>query len=149
MQKIHFSIEINAPKEKVWNAMLEDKTYRKWTESFAPGSHYVGDWSQGTKILFLAPDEKGNLRGMVSKIEENRPFDYISIEHLGVVQDGIEDTTSDEVKMWSGSHENYSFAEKNGVTELTVDMDINDDYKAMFEEMWPKALKKLKNIAEK
>ncbi len=59
MEKQHFSIVIKAPKEKVWNTMLEDDTYRKWTEPFAPGSYYKGDWSKGSKILFLAPGEKG------------------------------------------------------------------------------------------
>ncbi|MDQ5893468.1 MAG: hypothetical protein QG640_480, partial [Patescibacteria group bacterium] len=31
MQKIHFSIQINAPKEKVWDTMLGEATYREWT----------------------------------------------------------------------------------------------------------------------
>jgi L-rhamnose mutarotase len=149
MQKLNFSIFINAAKEKVWNTMLEDKTYREWTETFSPGSHYVGSWDKGSKILFLGPNEQGIMGGMVSRIKENRKHEYISIEHLGVVQDGKEDTTSDEVKLWAGSLENYTFKDKNGKTELLVDMDINDDYKDMFNDMWPKALQKLKEIAEK
>jgi hypothetical protein len=149
MQKLNFSIVINAPKEKVWNTMLEDKTYRKWTEVFSPGSHYVGSWDKGSKILFLGPNENGELGGMVSRIKENRLYEYISIEHLGLVQDGKEDTTSDEVKQWAGSLENYTFKNIDGKTELLVDMDINDDYKEMFEGMWPNALNKLKELAEK
>ena len=149
MQKINFNIEINAPVEKVWNTMLDDKTYRKWTEPFAPGSHYKGDWSQGSKILFLGPNEKGIMGGMVSRIKENRKHEYISIEHLGVVSDGKEDTTSDAVIQWAGSLENYTFKDKSGKTELLVDMEINDEYKEMFEKMWPESLKILKDIAEK
>lgn len=45
--------------------------------------------------------------------------------------------------------ENYTFKNKDGKTELLVDMDINDEYKEMFEDMWPKALQKLKEISEK
>jgi hypothetical protein len=45
--------------------------------------------------------------------------------------------------------ENYTFKEKNGTTEVIVEMDINDEYKEMFEGMWPKALQKLKELAEK
>lgn len=149
MQKLNFKIEIDAPKEKVWNTMLDDKTYREWTDVFSPGSHYVGSWEKGSKILFLGPNENGILGGMVSRIKENKKHEYISIEHLGVVQGGIEDTTSDEVKQWAGSLENYTFKDLNGRTELLVDMDINDDYKEMFEGMWPKALQKLKMLAEK
>jgi hypothetical protein len=149
MEKLNFNIIINAPKEKVWNTMLEDKTYREWTEAFSPGSHYVGSWEKGSKILFLGPNENGIMGGMVSRIKENRKHEYLSIEHLGIVQDGKEDTTSDEVKQWAGSLENYTFKDQNGKTEVLVDMDINDDYKEMFEGMWPNALQKLKEIAEK
>lgn len=148
MEKLKFSIVINAPKEKVWNTMLNDDTYRKWTEPFAPGCYYKGDWNQGSKILFLAPGEKGEM-GMVSRIKENRQYEYISIEHLGVVQDGKEDTSGDEVEKWAGALENYTFKEKNGATELLVDMDSNEDYEEMFQDMWPKALQKLKELAEK
>ena len=149
MQKLNFKIDINAPKEKVWDTMLEDKTYRQWTEAFSQGSHFVGSWNKGSKILFLGPNEQGIMGGMVSRIKENRLHEYISIEHLGMVQDGKEDTTSDAVKQWAGSLENYSFKDINGKTELLVDMDINDDYKDMFNDMWPKALQKLKELSEK
>jgi uncharacterized protein YndB with AHSA1/START domain len=149
MEKLNFNIEINAPKEKVWDTMLEDKTYRQWTEVFMPGSHYVGDWNKGSKILFLAPDDKGKLGGMVSRIKENRKYDYVSIEHLGVVSDGKEDTTSEAGKSWAGALENYTFTHKNGKTEVLVEMDTTEEYKDMFNDMWQKALKKLKEISEK
>jgi hypothetical protein len=150
MNKLHFSIVINATKEKTWNTMLDDKTYRVWTEAFTPGSHYVGDWSQGSKMLFLGPDPNtSKMGGMVSRIKENRRHQFISIEHLGMVQDGKEDTTSEAVKGWAGALENYTFKEKNGKTEVLVDIDINDEYTEMFQDMWPKALQKLKEIAEK
>lgn len=148
MEKLHFSIKINAPKEKVWNTMLGEESYKKWTDVFMAGSYYEGDWNEGSKIFFLAPDESGKVGGMVSRIKENRQYEYVSIEHLGMVQNGKEDTSSDEVKKWAGALENYTFKENNGTTEVLVDMDSNAEYKEMFEEMWPKALKKLKKFSE-
>jgi hypothetical protein len=148
MDKLKFSIVINASKEKVWNTMLEDKTYRMWTEEFMPGSHYIGNWNQGSKILFLGPSNDGKIAGMVSRIKENKLHKYVSIEHLGEVYDGVEDTTSERVKVWAGALENYTFTDKDGKTELVVDMDINEEFKEMFEGMWPKALQKLKSICE-
>ncbi len=150
MEKLNFKIEINAPKEKVWNTMLEDTTYRLWTTPFSEGSYYKGDWSKGSKIIFLGPNpETGKEGGMVSRIAENKLYEYISIEHLGIINDGVEDTTSEEVKKWTPAFENYTLKEKNRKTEVLVDMDINDEYKEMFEGMWPKALQVLKEIAEK
>lgn len=148
MEKLKFSTVINAPIKKVWDTMLEDKTYRIWTEEFAQGSHYVGSWNQGSKILFLGPSEDGKLAGMVSRIKENQLHKYISIEHLGEVYDGVEDTTSDRVKDWAGALENYTFIDKDGKTELVVDMNINEEFKEMFEGVWPKALQKLKELCE-
>jgi uncharacterized protein YndB with AHSA1/START domain len=148
MQKLNFSIDINAPKEKVWNTMLEDESYRLWTEPFMPGSHYVGDWNEGSKILFLGPGQNGEMGGMVSRIKENKLYEFISIEHLGIVQDGKEDTTSEAVKGWAGALENYSFAENDGVTTVAVEMDSNEEYAEMFNGMWPKALQKLKELSE-
>lgn len=147
MNKLKFSITINAPRAKVWETMLNDVTYRIWTEAFAPGCYYVGDWSEGSKILFLASRETGE-SGMVSRIKENRLHEYISIEHLGMVENGKEDTTSDAVKEWVGVLENYSFKELNGKTELLVDVDSPEEYSEMFNGMWSKALTKLKELSE-
>lgn len=149
MDTLNFSITINAPKEKVWNTMLGDESYRAWTEVFSPGSHYVGNWDKGSKILFLAPVQNGGMSGMVSRIKENRLHEFISIEHLGMVENGKEDTSSEAVKVWAGVHENYTFKESGGTTEVSVEMDSVKEYEEMFMNMWPQALQKLKTIAEK
>ena len=46
MQTQHFSIMIDAPKEKVWHSMLDDETYRDWTAAFSEGSYYEGAWEE-------------------------------------------------------------------------------------------------------
>ena len=48
--------------------MLDDKTYRIWTEAFMAGSHYVGDWNQGSEILFLAEVNERFERGYNSNL---------------------------------------------------------------------------------
>lgn len=147
MQKLHFSTVINAPKEKVWNTMLNQDSFRKWSEPFGTGTHYVGDLKKGGKILFFADSAGEN--GMVSRVEESRPFEYVSIEHLGYINGGKEDTTSEEAKKWAGAHEKYSLKQSNGKTKVSVDTDIIDENKDMFQDIWPKALQKLKELAEK
>jgi len=151
MKKQIFTMDINAPKEKVWKIMLEDKTYREWTSAFHEGSYYEGSWEKGCDIRFVAMDD-GKLSGMASKIVENIPYEYISIEHIGEVKDGVVDTSSENAKQWIGAHENYIFKEQNGVTTLTVELEgaeINQEMGKMFEEMWPNSLQKLKEIVER
>ena len=149
MKTLHFQAHISAPREKVWRTMLDDATYRIWTEVFNPtGSYYVGDWNKGSKILFVGPDKEGKKRGMVSMIEENKPYEFLSIKHVGIIKDGIEDTTSDAIKGWTPAFENYTFKDVSGATELLIDVDTNDEYGELFKGMWPKALEKLKELAE-
>ncbi len=72
----------------------------------------------------------------------------MSFKHLGELKQGVEDTNSDKVKSWSGAMENYTLKEENGKTILLVEMDSTDDFSDYFEKTWPKALEKLKALAE-
>lgn len=151
MANLHYTIDINAPKEKVWHTMLDLETYKEWTTAFQPGSTYVGSWDKGSKVRFVAEgDESGG--GMFGQIAENIPYEYVSIEQLGEIVKGEEDTTSESAKQWAGSYENYHFSEKDGVTTLKVDLiseNIGEDMLKMFDGMWPVALQKLKEICER
>lgn len=146
MQKLHFSILISAPREKVWDTMLNDETYRQWTTAFSPGSCYVGGWEKGESIRFVSEEDKES--GMFARIVENRRHDFISIEHLGEIKDGVEELFGEEVAAAGGFHENYTFNDKDGQTELLIDVDSDDKYVAMFKAMWPAALQQLKELCE-
>lgn len=148
METIQFSIAINASKQRVWEMMLGEQTYREWAKAFHDGSYYKGSWEKGSEIHFLATGENGKEEGMFSRIHENRPYEFLSIQHLGMISDGVVDTTSDQVKQWTPSFENYTFTEKDGNTEVMVEMQTPAEYKAMFGEMWPRALDALKRISE-
>ena len=146
MEKINFSATINAPREKVWRVLWEDASYRNWTSAFTEGSYAETDnWKEGSKVLFLDP--KGS--GMVSMVAENKPNEFMSFKHLGVVKDGIEDTKSEAVQGWAGAMENYTLTDENGKTKLIVDMDSTDEFKDYFLKTWPVALEKVKELAEK
>ena len=144
MTRLTFTTTIDAPKELVWRTMLEDETYRKWTNAFQEGSYAVTDWKPGSKALFLGPDGSG----MVSRVAEHRPNEFLSLEHVGIVKNGVEDTASDEVKQWAGARENYTLRDQAGHVTLTVDMDTADDLKKYFEDTWPNALAALKELSE-
>ena len=144
MKTIHFSVTIKAPKQKVWRVMLDHGGYEAWTADFTAGSTYEGSWEKDEKIKFLGPDGAG----MTAVIAENKPFEFISIKHLGYIKDGIEDTESPEIKAWAPLFENYTFSENNGVTEVKVDLDTTEEFEEPMEQLWPKALAKLKMVCE-
>ena len=152
MNKLEFKITIHAPVTKVYDFMLgiQDKsTYEQWTAEFNPTSSYEGSWDRGSKILFIGTDGNGEKGGMVSKIAENIPNQFVSIQHYGLVKAGEEITEGPEVEKWANGLENYSFEENNGTTTLTVDLDTTEDFIDFMNDTYPKALNKLKELCEK
>ncbi len=68
----------------------------------------------------------------------------LAVKHLGELKNGAE-----EKKDWAGAMENYFLSEKNGVTELTMEMDSNEEFEKYFSETFSKAIELIKQIAEK
>ena len=152
MEKLQFKVNIQAPVNRVYALMLgiDDKsTYEQWTSLFNPTSTYEGSWGKGDKILFVGVDEKGERGGMVSRIVENIPGRFVSIQHYGVLVADKEVTEGPEVEKWANGFENYTFEENNGITILTVDLDTTEDFVDYMNQTYPKALNKLKEICEK
>lgn len=152
MKKIQFQIDINASAEKVYNTMLgldHIETYEQWTAEFNPTSTYEGSWEKGSKMHFVGTDETGKKAGMVAEIADNVPFRFVSIQHYGFLDGENEITEGPEVEKWAGGLENYAFQEHNGVTTVTVEIDVTEDYLDYFNTTWPKALDKLKELSEK
>lgn len=151
MKKLQYKKDINASAEKVYNTMLgidNIKTYEQWTAEFNPTSTYEGSWGKGSKIYFVGTDENGKKGGMVSEIADNIPFEFVSIRHLGILDGDKEITEGPDVEPWVGALENYSFHGESGVTTVTIETDINEDHMDYFDSTWPKALAKLKELAE-
>ena len=128
--------------------MLDQETYREWTTAFGGTSSYEGGWATGDTIRFVGADEDGNDMGMIGFIDVSRPEEFVSIEYTGMVINGVDDFSSDAAKSVVGTHENYTFIEKGGRTTLNIDIDVDDDWEASFNETWPVALEKLKTISE-
>lgn len=152
MEKLQFKIKINASPEKVYSTMLglnNKNTYEYWTAAFNPTSTFEGSWLKGSKICFVGTDENGKRGGMVSEVLDNNPFQFVSIRHNGFIDGENEITTGELVEKWAGGLENYSFEENQGITTVTVDIDVISEYLDYFNEHYPIALGKLKEIAEK
>ena len=145
MKTLNFETLIHAPRTKVWETMLGPQTYAAWTSAFSEGSHYVGSWDTGAKIMFLGPSGDG----MSSVIAENRAHEFVSIRHIGMIENGIEDTTSDKVRAWAPAYENYRFEDVAGACKVTVSLDTAADWEQYMLETYPKALALLKSLCER
>jgi len=144
MERHQFKTTIDAPRERVWETLWGNETYPQWTSAFAEGSRAETDWKKGSKVLFL----DGNGEGMVSLIADSVPNEFMSFKHLGLLNNGKEDMETARDKGWSGAIENYTLKTVKNKTELTIDQDIVEEHKDYLLPAWPKALEKLKKLAE-
>ena len=148
LRTLNFSVDIKASVDKVFHSMLSHGPYEQWTAVFNPTSTFEGSWEKGSDIRFLGSDANGNIGGMISRIRENIPNRFVSIEHIGMLVNGEAITEGPEVESWAGSQENYAYSEDNGVTTVKVSIDSNGSYEAYFKDTYPKALEVLKTICE-
>ncbi|RYD76950.1 MAG: SRPBCC domain-containing protein [Sphingobacteriales bacterium] len=144
MKKVNYHISINAPKETVWEIIWGNESYKKWTSVFSEGSDAITDWQEGSKAHFT----NGQGEGMVARIAKRIEHEFLSIEHLGMLSGGKEILEGPEIDKWKGSLENYTLKEEGGVTRLDIDMDVSEEWADHLNEKWPKALEKLKAMAE-
>jgi uncharacterized protein YndB with AHSA1/START domain len=137
--RLHFSVDIDAPRERVWAVLWDDRTYRDWTGAFSQGSYAVSDWKEGSKVQFLDPSGSG----MSAVIEKKVPNERMTFRHLAEIKEGKEQPPAS----WSGAREDYTLQDNGRGTTLTVDLDTVDEYKQMFEQAFPKALQRVKELA--
>ncbi len=147
METISVRETIKAPAAKVYKTMLAPDTYGEWTSVFNPTSRYQGSWEKGSIMYFLG-DAEGRTMGMISKVRENIPNQFISLEHIGYIDNEKEFTDGKEVEGIKDTLEEYRFIERDGSTEVEIRMDTHPDYKESMLKIWPRALERLKNLCE-
>lgn len=143
-KKIEKSIDINAPKNKVWEVLMQDELNRIWYACFSEGSYADTDWKEGSKAVFTDDGKSG----LVGKIASNKPNEFLSVEYTGVLANGEEDYDSDEAKAMKGVLETYTLTETDGVTQISISCDMADEYFEMMSASWDKALQKIKELSE-
>jgi uncharacterized protein YndB with AHSA1/START domain len=148
MKNLTYNIDIKAPAREVQEIMVAHDTYRKWTAAFNPTSTFEGSWEKGSKIYFIGEGPEGKKGGMIAEIAENKPGEFISIRHYGMIDGDKEITDGPEVEAWQNSFENYYFSEQDGHTHLRITVDSDEKYQDHFDEAWPKALAILKSLCE-
>lgn len=144
MKTLTFEITINAPRAIAWTNMLGAETYKSWTSPFSEGCYFVGSWDEGARIQFLSPSGDG----MTAVIAENRPNEFVSIRHLGMIEKGVEDTTSEKVRAWAPAYETYRFVDAPGGCRVVVTLDTAPEWEQYMLETYPKALARLRALCE-
>lgn len=135
--KIHYTTTVNAPLEKVWDAL----TNPEMVKQFLFGSQLVTDWKVGSEIIF-----QGEWEGQTYK-DKGEVLEYIHDQKLAYSY----------LSNWSGKEdkpENYLWvcyevkSNENG-TELTIHQSNYDEEKAQHSiGNWANVIAGLKKMVE-
>lgn len=143
MKEMQFQLEIHATKDQVWDTLWRDETFRQWAGIIDPGTHMVGDLNEGNEVQFISAE---NGYGVTSLVEKLTPNEYLLLRHSADTKDS---GAQEREKEWTGGAESYALTENEGITTLTVAFDVPPELEEYFETNYPKALEKIKELAER
>lgn len=142
MKPMQFTIRIQASRAKVWETLWQDDSFRSWAGLIDPGTYMVGNLKQGEEVQFISAE---NGYGVTSLVEKLDAGEYLLLRHSEDTKEAGEQQREEE---WTGGEESYLLEEKDGVTTLNVAFDVPLELKEYFEENYPKALQRIKELAE-
>lgn len=143
MKEMQFRVEINASKERVWDILWQDETFRQWASIIDPETYMVGELKEGNEVQFIS---SASGYGVTSLVEKLTPGEFLLLRHSADTQ---EEGKRERAQEWTGGAESYSLAEKDGATTLTVAFDVPPEQKEYFKANYPKALELVKVLAER
>jgi uncharacterized protein YndB with AHSA1/START domain len=142
MKVMQFTVEINATKERVWEILWHNETFQQWASVIDPGTRMVGDLIEGNEVQFIS----ANGYGVTSLVEKVTPGEFLLLRHSADTQ---EDGKRERAQEWTGGEESYTLVEKGDITILTVAFDVPLEQEEYFTVNYPKALERVKELAEK
>lgn len=142
MKEMQFVVEINASKEKVWNTLWQDETFRSWASVIDPETYMLGELKEGNEVQFISAQGGYGVTSLVQKYIQN---EFLLLRHQVDTQG---EGTETREKEWTGGAENYVLTRENGVTILTVAFGVPSTQEDYFTVTYPKALTRVKELAE-
>jgi uncharacterized protein YndB with AHSA1/START domain len=139
------SITINAPAEKVWDALVNPEQ----TKKYMFGSEAISDWKPGSELLWKGNYEGNDMVFVKGKIVEINPGKFLSYTTIDS-NSGIADIPENYLTV------TYDLKEENGQTVLTAtqgDYSIVGDGEKRFRETldgggWQPILVEIKKLLE-
>lgn len=137
MKRLHVERTFNVGPELLWELVVDPVHYSFWADLTREGAGFRGDWTKGSNIRFVVEHEDGTESGMLSEVVASQWPEFISIRHIGVIMNGIEDFDSPMAQTWTPAAENYCFIPQEDGTCLFVnEQDLPEDHYDAFKADW-------------
>jgi hypothetical protein len=131
-----------ATPEKVWKALWDEATFSDWAGIIDEGTFIKGVLKEGNDVEFIS---SVNGYGVTSYVEKFTLNELAFFRHKADTQESGAKSRDNE---WTGTSERYELIEKNGRTVLTLTTQVPPKQEQTFEDRLPKALKRIKELAE-
>lgn len=142
MHTLEFTVEIRAPREKVWKVLWKDATFREWSGLIDEGTYMKGDLVEGKEVRFISGPSGYGVTSLVTKLVPN---EHVAFKQMMDTKDGGEAPREEE---WTGGIESYVLSEYAGITTLTLSTDVPPTQEATMRERIPRALDRIKELSE-
>lgn len=139
---MQFSVDIHATREKVWDTLWQDKTFREWASVIDPGTYMKGELIEGNEVEYISSENGYGVTSLVEKLTVN---EFLMLRHQADTQDHGE---RERTKEWTGGTESYALTESSGITTLKASFDVPAEMEEYFKVHYPKALDRVKELAE-
>lgn len=103
----------------------------------------VGEMKEGNEVQFISSVSG---YGVTSKVSKLIPNVFVSFRQM---LDTKERGRLKREQEWAGGEESYSLADHGGVTTLTATLDVPAGQEETFKVRFPKALERIRTLAEK
>jgi hypothetical protein len=103
----------------------------------------VGEIKEGNEVQFISSVSGYGVTSLIEKLVLN---EFMSFRQVADTKDS---GAREREKEWTGGTESYSLAENDDVTTLAVAIDVPPGQEETFEFRFPKALERVKILAEK
>ena len=132
------SIEVNAPVSKVWDALTNPKSIKKYMF----GTDVASDWKEGSKIVWKGQwqGKRYEDKGVILRFEPKRFLQYTHFSPLSGLLDTPENYHTVTIEL----------SDKGKTTLLSLSQDNNDteETKNHSEQNWKMMLESLKKLLE-
>ncbi|MBE0601310.1 MAG: SRPBCC domain-containing protein [Firmicutes bacterium] len=143
MKPLTFSLSIQAAAHRVWQTLWEDASFRNWSSLIDEGTYMQGDLRQGQEVQFLS---SVNGYGVTALVEALVPDAFVQFRYQADTQGGGQQTRENQ---WTGGTEQYILQEQKSGILLTLKMDVPPDLIQTMQSRVPKALDRIKALAER
>lgn len=142
MHKQEYTTSIKASKERVWQVLWDDESFRDWASLIDEGTYMKGELKEGNVVQFIS--SHGGY-GVSSLVEKLIPAELIVLKHQMDTKDSGESQRDEE---WTGGSESYRLTESDGFTTLIFSMDAPPSQEELMSIRVPQALARIKVLAE-